>query len=135
MEKNIGIWLDSDQAIIIENGKESIDRIASGIEHYNLKGGTKGGGLAGTSDTKLLERKKNQSKKYFENILSKIPKVDTIVLFGPGETKFAFKKEIENHNTIKDKLLGIETTDSNMSNNQLFEWVREYYSKSEELNQ
>ena len=129
MEKNIGIWLDLDQAIIIENGKKSIHRIPSEVEHFHLLGGTKGGGLPGTSDTKLLQRKKNQLKRYFENIIKEIPGADNIVLFGPAETKIAFKKEIEQSNGMRSKLHGIETTDSNISENQLLEWVRDYYSQ------
>lgn len=129
MEKNIGIWLDLDQAIIIENGEESVRRIPSEVEHYHLRGGTKGGGLPGTSDTKLLERKKNQLKRYFENIIKEVPKADNIVLFGPSEAKIAFKKEIEQRNEMKSKLRGVEIADSNMSENQLFEWVSDYYAR------
>jgi len=128
MEKNIGIWLDSDEAIIIENGKESIRRIASEVEHYKMHGGAKGLGQDSSSDTKLLQRKNNQLKSYFENILKEIPGADSIVLFGPAETKIAFKKEIENNAAFKNKVQGIETVDSNMSDNQLLEWVKNYFA-------
>ena len=126
MSKNIGIWLDSDEAIIIENGKESLHRIASDVEHFNPLGGAKGLRQE-SSDTKLLHRKNNQLKSYFENIIKEVSSADKIVLFGPAETKVGLKREIEQKAALKDKLDGVETAD-NMSDNQLLEWVRNHFA-------
>ena len=127
MEKNIGIWLDSDQAIIIENGKDSLHRINSEVEHFNMHGGNKGFGQVTTSDTKLLNRQNHQLKNYFQKIIKELPEADKIVVFGPAETKIAFKSEVENNNGLKNKLQGVETANSRMSDAQLVEWVRNYY--------
>lgn len=126
MAKNIGIWLDSDEAIIIENGKEGLNRISSEVEHFNPQGGAKGLRQEG-SDTKLLHRKNNQLKSYFENIIKEVSSADKIVLFGPAETKIGLKKEIEQTAGLKGKLDGVETAD-NMSDNQLLEWVRNHFA-------
>ena len=128
MEKKIGIWLDSDQAVIIENGKESLNRIESEVEHYHLHGGNKGGGTLSSSDTKLLKRKNSQLKTYFDNVIKHVSNADSIVVFGPAETKVAFKKELEQRNELKEKLRDVETADNKMTDNQLIEWVRNYYS-------
>ena len=60
--KTIGIWTDSDQAVIIENGNKSMKEIASLVERFNLHGDGKGFGQISSSGTKPLHRKNNQLK-------------------------------------------------------------------------
>jgi hypothetical protein len=127
MGKKIGIWLDSDQAVIIENGTGKLNRVESEVEHYHLHGGNKGGGTATSSDTKLLKRKNNQFKNYFNGIIKHVSNAESIVVFGPAETKVAFKRELEQSNEFKNKLRAVESADK-MTDNQLIEWVWNYYS-------
>ena len=132
MKKKIGIWMDLDEAVIIDNGKGSLDRIASSVEHYNLKGGYKGGGTQTSSDTKLLKRKNNQLKNYFDKVMDHVRDADTIVVFGPSETKNAFTKELEETYGFEDKLSTVETSDK-MTDKQLIEWVQNYFSKKKTI--
>ncbi|NOQ75271.1 MAG: hypothetical protein GQ574_24885 [Crocinitomix sp.] len=133
MKVNIGIWLDSEKAVIIENKKDKLETISSEIEHFHLHGGSKGktpyGTQDATSETKLLERKKLQTKRYFDKIISRIGTADKIVVFGPAETKLGFQKNIEMNNQIKDKLVGVETVGNKLTENQLKEWVRNFYGE------
>ena len=128
--RKLGIWMDSDKAFIIEN--ENIKQIESRVEHFNLHGGAKGktpyGTQDATSETKLLERNKHQLKNYFDQIIEHAAHADKIVVFGPAEAKIAFQKEIETNTSIKEKLQGVETVDNKFTENQLIEWVRNYYS-------
>lgn len=129
MSKNIGIWLDLENAKIIEG--ESINVVASDLDHFNLKGGSRAntpyGAQDATSESKHLERKKHQLKDYFQNIISELSDFERIVLFGPAETKTDFSKFLEEKKEIAEKVAGVETADS-MTDNQLKEWVRNYFS-------
>ncbi len=132
MKNEIGIWMDLEKAIIL-NGEEMIKTIESNIEHFNLHGGARAktpyGAQDATSETKLLERKKLQTKRYFETVLDHVANADKTVVFGPAETKLGFQKKINEDVQMKDKLVGVETTGNKMTENQLKEWVRNFYQK------
>lgn len=129
MGNKIGVWMDSDKAYVIEN--DSIKTIESDVEHFNLHGGAKGknafSSQDATSESKLTERKKHQLQDFFKEVMSAIDKADQFVVFGPAETKTAFKATIESNNTLKGKLAAVESADS-MTENQLKEWVRNYFA-------
>ena len=73
--KNTGIWLDKEKALIIKlnNDKEDIVTIESNIEQFSIKSNKEAGGPNETaSDSKFLEREKNQFKKFFKSIIPEI---------------------------------------------------------------
>ena len=130
MEKNIGIWLDSDKAYIIEKDAGQITVVRSAVEHYHLHGGFVGASPYGEQDaiseTTLDERKKHQLKGYFEAIMDLLVNTENIVVFGPGETKEAFLKAVKKNPLLEEKFCSIETADK-LTENQMKEWVRKYY--------
>jgi stalled ribosome rescue protein Dom34 len=129
MEKKIGIWLDLEQAYLIEG--DAIRTISSDVEHFHLTGGSRAntpyGAQDASSESKHLERKKHQLDDYFKRLSNELGSADQFVVFGPAETKTGFKKFIEANGDLAGKLAGVETADS-MSENQLKEWVRNYFS-------
>lgn len=132
MELSIGIWMDSDEAVLINAKSGELNRILSDVEHFHPSGGH-GGSKAYSpqevaSESKLLERKKHQLKNYFDAIIDELKHADAIVVFGPGETKKAFKKEAEKNSILKNKSILLETTDK-MTDNQMIEWVKNYFLK------
>ena len=133
--KNIGIWLDSDKAYIvsIENGKETFARIPSNIEHFHVYGGSgtrfKGGPQDVIQDSKYLERKNQQFKRYFKKITSILEQADKIAIFGPAETFIMFKRELEkNYSELDSKVSIVERADS-MTNNQIKRLIRDYFRR------
>ena len=128
----IGIWLDNHQAAIIRlQGKsESLKHIESNVEDFNLKGGSRSkvpyGPQDNVSESKLLERKKSQHKKYYEEIISEVEDASYLTLFGPAEAKIGLKKVLDEHPVLKDKTTSVEVADS-MSENQMKALVRTYY--------
>ncbi len=71
----MGIWLDSQEATIVKLGKgePQVQNIDSEIDMGETKGGsrtsTPWGPQTGVSDNAMLERRKNASKDYFEEIM------------------------------------------------------------------
>jgi stalled ribosome rescue protein Dom34 len=134
--KNTGIWLDKNKALIvnIENDVETLKRITSNIEHFNVQGGSgtrfKGGPQDVVQDSKYLKREKHQLKDYFKNIALELKDTDALVIFGPAETNEKFGKELQdNYSEINTKIKGIKKTDS-MTDNQVKAWVRDFFTSN-----
>lgn len=129
--KKTGIWLDFDKAYIIEidNKEERIKKIDSNIEHFNVHGGSRSkvayGPQDNVSESKLLARKQQQQKAYFENVMNQTGLKNDLILFGPAEAKINFKKAIQANSFFKGNILALETTDS-MTENQMKAWLRDY---------
>ena len=132
--RNLGVWIDKDKAHVVTiNGKnEALITIDSNIEHFHVGGGSgsklKGGPQNVVQDSKYLEREKHQFKSYFKEVASKIATADAVVIFGPAEMNFNFKKELENnYKELNSKVKAVDKADS-MTNNQVIAWVRNFYS-------
>jgi len=135
MAQNIGIWLDFEKAdiFVIENASVKKMEIVSEIETFHPSGGYGASIPYGTqnamSESKFLERRKHQSKKYFHKIISKIQSGRAIMLFGPGAAKQELAKEIQKTAHLKDKLYSIITSDK-MTINQKAAIVKRYYDSN-----
>ncbi len=133
MRDNIGIWLDLNKALIIDNENKKIETLSSNIEQYNLHGGAKGktpyATQDATSESKLLERRKQQTKRFFDLITKKILTANKVVVFGPAETKIQYQKHIQQDMALKKKLIGVETVGNKLTENQLKAWVQDYFTK------
>jgi hypothetical protein len=131
--RELGIWLDLEEAVIIDFKADKLDRFNSGVEHFHPKGGSRSKVSYGPQDviseSKLLERKKHQLRSYFQTIVSKMGNFDRFVVFGPAEAKIEFKQYAEDDNDLRDKLSSVETTDNRFTDNQLKEWVRNYFEE------
>ncbi|MBD77621.1 MAG: hypothetical protein CL840_01610 [Crocinitomicaceae bacterium] len=133
MATKIGIWIDKRSAKIIsaENGGELMKTVKSKVEEYHPKGGSgtkmKGGPQDVVQDGKFLERETHQLKAYFNEVITSLPVVESLVIFGPSQTGQKLSSELSNHHKdLYGKLKGVETADS-QTNNQLIAWVRDYF--------
>ena len=136
MEKKTGIWLDKEQAIIINlsPGKHHIKYLESNITtRERFPGEGKNFGRFGKQFLSLESKKrnmiKNQSDEYLKNIIDEVKYTDKLVLFGPAEMKTHLEKAIQGNNLVSEKLVGVEPAD-NMTENQLIAWVKDYYKES-----
>jgi hypothetical protein len=131
--KKTGIWIDKEKAhlITLDGEKEIFRTVNSELDFFNVTGGsrskTRWGPQQVVHDSKYLEREKHQLKAYFNELADQIEGVDAICIFGPGDTKHKFYKEMaESHPALAEKIEAVETTDS-MTENQLVAWVKKYY--------
>ncbi|MGB5417913.1 hypothetical protein [Algibacter sp.] len=134
--KKTGIWLDKEKAIIVNlyNGNITVNTILSRMEPFYIQGGSgtskKGGPLEVVHESKYLERKKNQIKKYFNQVISEITETNAIVLFGPAETCIKFNKELlEKHKELGAKVKDVVKADS-MTKRQVKAWVKKFYKSA-----
>ncbi len=125
-----GIFLDNSHAYIIKsNGKEivSMEEIQSEVESRN-KGQYTDEHVTISNQHKNTERREQEFKHFFKEIIGKIADANQIMLFGPGLAKTHFKTELEKIGSFKKINIEALTTDS-MTENQLKAYVKEYFEK------
>ncbi|PKP13843.1 MAG: hypothetical protein CVU08_03405 [Bacteroidetes bacterium HGW-Bacteroidetes-3] len=133
MKKNIGIWIDTSQAVIVEllNGEHTIKTIESNIEtRERIPGESKKYGRFGgqylTYEKNRENKKIAQTNQFLKILLQEIENCEAIVLFGPSIMKTIFEKEIKNNLNTIHKLVGVFDADS-MTENQVVAWVKDFY--------
>jgi hypothetical protein len=143
MKKFAGIWLDRKKAYIVtiarsehkhekQQEAESITRIVSDVErHVRLSGGsrtrkTPWGPQEVAVDGKMEDRRKQQLKKYYREVIKTIQQAERILIMGPGEAKKELKKEIEKSKEFAQKIVKVETQDK-MTERQIIARVRSFF--------
>lgn len=133
MKKNIGIWLDSKQAFIINlsNGNHTIKTIESNIEfRERVEGESKKFGRFGGQYITYEKNRENkqafQTNEFIKNLLKELTNCDSFVIFGPSKMKKILKKEIKNNMLLAPKLLGVFKSDQ-LTENQMVAWVKDYF--------
>jgi len=134
MKKNIGIWIDTKQAVVIKlsNNTHSIKKIESHIEtRERVPGESKKYGRFGnqylTYEKNRLNRRNEQTKYFLKSLLKEIENCESVVIFGPSNMKNNFAKEIKNNMQFSNKLAGIANSNF-LTENQMIAWVKKFYN-------
>jgi len=134
MKKNIGIWIDTKQAVVIKlsNNTHSIKKIESHIEtRERVPGESKKYGRFGnqylTYEKNRLNRRNEQTKYFLKSLLKEIENCELVVIFGPSNMKNNFAKEIKNNMQFSNKLAGIANSNL-LTENQMIAWVKKFYN-------
>ena len=132
MKKQIGLWIDHREAIIVfltDGGEEIKHIISNSGKHIRYSGRSHSRTPAGirevTSEDQRDRKLGNQLNKYYDEVIAAIRDADSIQIFGPGEAKGELEKRIE-HEGIKAHILAIETVDK-MTDRQISAKVREHF--------
>lgn len=135
MKKNIGIWIDTKQAVIIKltNENHTVKVIESYVEtRERIPGESKKFGRFGgqylTYEKNKLNRKNEQTNQYLKQLIKEIQNCESVVLFGPSNMKNLFEKEIKKNMQLSNKLLGVFNSKL-LTENQMVAWVKDYYKK------
>ena len=135
MKKNIGIWIDTKQAVIIKlsNESHSIKVIESNIEtRERVPGESKKFGRFGgqymTFEKNKLNKKNEQTSHFIKNLFKEVQNCNSIVLFGPSKMKNIFEKELKNNMQLANKLVGVSNSKL-LTENQMVAWVKDFYKK------
>lgn len=133
--KNIGIWMDKRQALLLDitEEKEHFKTLMSEIDDFHIQGGSgtrlKGGPQDVVHDSKYLAYENQQLKRYFKRITENLENVDQLALFGPAETVKKFRKELsEKYKVLSSKVVTLQTVDS-MTENQTKALIRDFFKE------
>jgi stalled ribosome rescue protein Dom34 len=132
MKKEIGLWLDHRDAIIViltEGGEEIKHITSSSGKHMRYSGSSHSKTPEGlkevTSEDQRDRKFENELNKYYDEVIASIRDAESIQIFGPGEAKSELKKRLE-HEGIEGYILAIETVDK-MTGPQIAAKVREHF--------
>ncbi len=135
MEKLTGIWLDKKSAhiVVLEGKEERSIIIQSDMEDTHPKGGsgssTPWSPKEVVSESKVMERKKHQSKKYYATIIAQVEDSEKLFIMGPGQARLAFNKEMQRHARLGSKVVEVRPADS-MTENQIRASVRNFFREN-----
>ncbi len=132
MKKQIGLWVDHREAIIIiltDSGEEFKHITSDNGKHIRYSGSshskTPEGSKEVTSEDQRDRKFGNSLNKFYDEIISNIRDADSIQIFGPGEAKGELEKRIEREG-LKAHVLAIETADK-MTDRQISAKVQERF--------
>lgn len=133
MKKEVGLWLDHREAIIVvltESGEE-VKHIDSGSgKHMRYSGSshpkTPEGLKEVTSEDQRDRKFGNRLNQYYDEVIAAIRDAETIQIFGPGEAKGELVKHIK-QGGLKAHILAIEAMDK-MTDRQISAKVRQHFS-------
>jgi len=134
MMQKIGIWIDHKEAILVsvEDTQTTIERIESNAEsHFRPSGGWKASGTnvaqSVSKEQKADERRKHQFHNFYQEVIEKAGKANSIYIFGPGEAKLELAKEIEKTKSQHVKIAAVEAADR-LTENQIVAKVKSFFT-------
>ena len=126
MKKQIGLWIDHREAIIVALGEhgEETKRIESDMERYARSSGKPGSGNS-LAENQQDRRFANYLNRYYDEVIAYVREADSILIFGPGEAKGELKARLEKEN-LGGRIIAVETEDK-MTDPRIAEKVRQYF--------
>jgi len=131
--KDTGVWIDTRTAYVIPSDATiEIKQIPSNVEEVNAVGGYGSGtpylSQDAVSTSKITERKKQQLKSFFKQVMEQLTDTDNLYIMGPGETRKLFGKAVDRESGLKLKTVGNDPADS-ITQNQMRAMVREFFTE------
>ena len=95
MKRQAGLWIDHAEALVvfIEADAEETKRIESGMEkHVRFSGGNES--EEGSADDQRDRQFARHLNRYYDDVISSIRDVESILLLGPGDAKGELEKRL-----------------------------------------
>jgi hypothetical protein len=119
VKKEIGLWIDRRQAVIVTllEKTEDIKQVTSDVENSHHSGGS--------SEDNHDNRIEGQLSKYYDEVITHLTNADFIFIMGPGEAKGELQKQLQTQKA-SDYIVAVKTADK-MSDEQIVAAVREHF--------
>lgn len=127
MKKNVGLWIDHRNAlIVIPNGEsDEIKKILSNVEK---RGWFSGPAAQDRTADDIRDRGiASDLGKYYDQVICAVREFDSILITGPGEAKRELQKKLEKEGLGK-RIVAVETADK-MTDRQFVAKVRQRFVK------
>ncbi len=132
MKRKVGLWIDHRKAVIVflAGQEEEIKVIKSNVEKQIRRSAvSRSGGpfesQAVPSDDRQQREFTGHINTYYNEVISCIRDSESILIFGPGESKGELKKHLKRER-LGGRIVGIETVDK-MTDPQIAAKVRQYF--------
>ena len=130
-KRQVGLWIDHKKAVIVtvtDKGQE-MKQISGQLERdAQLSGGWAAhSGRDYGEDDRQDRRFMGHLDRYYDEVIAFIHDAESILIFGPGESKGELKKRIESKG-LPGRIVGVETVDE-MTDPQIAAKVRKHFLK------
>jgi stalled ribosome rescue protein Dom34 len=132
MKRKVGLWIDHRKAVIVflAGEEEEIKQVRSNVEkQIRRSAASRSGGPFESQAVQSNGRQQRALTKhlntYYNEVISCIRDVESILIFGPGEAKGELKKHLEREG-LGGRIVGVETVDE-MTDGQVAAKVRQYF--------
>ena len=126
MKKELGLWIDHREAVIVTVAREGeeIKHIRSEMEeHVRFSAHSPEGSPEDQRDKRFA----NHLHQYYAEVIAVIRHADSILILGPGEAKGELEKRLA-HEKLSGRIVDIETVDK-LTEPQIVAKVRHYFLK------
>jgi len=128
MKKQVGLWIDHKEAVIVTltGEAEETRHMVSGMESHvrfsdnSDSPGSRAEDMRDKRFTKHLDS-------YYDGVITSIRDAEAIWIMGPGEAKSEIKKRLERQG-LGGRILGTDTVDK-LSDHQIAALVRQHFGK------
>ena len=134
MKNNAGIWIDHRKAVVVFlNGKDhQIKQIDSNVEKHQQRAADSVPGGSFESQSVPADNSQQREytaglKQYYKEVASSCSKVESVLIFGPGEAKGELKKYFQQEK-VGSQIVGVETADK-MTDAQIIAKVKQLFMK------
>ena len=132
MKRKVGLWIDHKKAVIVflAGKEEEMKLVRSSVEkQIRRAAGSRSGGPFESQAVQSDDRQQRAFTKhlntYYNEVISCIRDVESILIFGHGEAKGELKKHLEREG-LGGRIVGVETVDE-MTDGQIAAKVRQYF--------
>jgi hypothetical protein len=117
MTKEIGLWIDHKQAVIVTSLEQDGDvkRISSKVDT----------GASGSSEDTHDRHIENQLGQFYDEVIEHLGNATAIFIMGPGEAKTELQKRLETQG-IGEGIVTVKSAD-NLTDNQVAAEVRQHF--------
>lgn len=126
MKKELGLWIDHREAVIVmvAEKSEEIKRINSDVEKHTRSS-------ANATESSPEDRRERRLgahlHQYYAAVVAALREADSILIMGPGEAKGELEKQLAQEK-LSGRIVGIETVDK-LTEPQIVAKVRQYFLK------
>jgi len=132
MKKEIGLWIDHRQAIVVTllaHGEE-VKRIDSTVEKHARFSGASHAQPAGdhddTTEDKRDRRFNDHLDAYYDAVIATLHDADSVLIMGPGEAKTELHKRLEEHKVSGRQIIAVEAADK-LTDGQIVAQVKTHF--------
>jgi hypothetical protein len=125
MNRNVGLWIDHNKAVIVSitNNVEERKIITSQMEHYVRYSSNVPGD--GSAEDVRDRRFWNHLGEYYDKVIAHIGDAKAIQIFGPGEAKYELNKCLESEGML-DNIVSVDEVER-LTDRQVAARVREHF--------
>ena len=124
MSHDVGVWIDHKKAVIVSIASGAVTTTTMESElgaHPHFSGSQEGGG-----EKKYEERRGQDLDRYYDDVISRMGKADSLLLFGPGEAKLQLKERLARSKVSPARIVAVESADK-LTDPQIVAKVKEHY--------